>query len=77
VVLAGRLRQAVAVLNPGVPAAAREDAICQVLDLGTPVLLAANRHSSRRLATPPFQCEFRHALAIPTAPIPSQRRPHP
>ena len=49
VVLAGRLRQAVALLNPGVPAAAREDAVRQVLDLGTPVLLAANRHFHRLL----------------------------
>ncbi|MEO6746972.1 MAG: type I restriction endonuclease, partial [Caldimonas sp.] len=43
VVLVGRLRRAVAALNPGVPAAARDDAVRQVLDLGTPVLLAANR----------------------------------
>ena len=49
VVLAGRLRQAVAILNPAVPAAAREDAIRQVLDLGTPVLLAANRQFHRLL----------------------------
>ncbi len=51
VVLAGRLRQAVAVLNPEVPAAAREDAVRQVLDLGTPVLLAANRQFHRLLVT--------------------------
>ena len=49
VLLLGRLRSAVAALNPGVPAAAREDAIRQVLDLGTPVLLAANRHFHRLL----------------------------
>ena len=49
VVLGGRLRQAVAALNPGVPASAREDAIRQVLDLGTPVLLAANRQFHRLL----------------------------
>jgi hypothetical protein len=41
VLLLGRLRSAVAALNPRVPVAAREDAIRQVLDLGTPVLLAA------------------------------------
>ena len=49
VVLAARLRQAVAILNPGVPPAAREDAVRQVLDLGTPVLLAANRQFHRLL----------------------------
>ncbi|CAN7228560.1 type I restriction endonuclease subunit R [Pseudorhodoferax sp. LjRoot39] len=49
VLLLARLRQAVATLNPGVPAAARDDAIRQVLDLGTPVLLAANRQFHRLL----------------------------
>lgn len=49
VLLLGRLRSAVAALNPTVPAAAREDAIRQVQDLGTPVLLAANRHFHRLL----------------------------
>src|SRR3989338_8761741 len=43
VVLVGRLRAAVARLNPAIPAAAREDAIKQVVDLGTPVLLSANK----------------------------------
>ena len=42
-VLVERLRSAVARLNPAIPAAAREDAIQQVLELGTPVLLSANR----------------------------------
>lgn len=51
VVLVSRLRQAVAALNPGVPAAARDDAIRQVLDLGTPALMAANRHFHRLLVT--------------------------
>lgn len=51
VVLVQRLRLAVAALNPAVPAAAREDAIKQVLDLGTPVLLAANRHFHRLLVS--------------------------
>ena len=51
VVLTGRLRQAVAVLNPNVPAAARDDAVRQVLDLGTPVLLAANRQFHRVLVS--------------------------
>ena len=43
VVLAGRLREAIARLNPGIPATAREDGLQRVLDLGTPSLLAANR----------------------------------
>ncbi len=51
VLLPQRLRQAVHALNPTVPAAAREDAVRQVLDLGTPVLLAANRHFHRLLVT--------------------------
>ncbi|AYM98106.1 type I restriction endonuclease subunit R [Acidovorax sp. 1608163] len=43
VVLPFRLREAVNRLNPGIPVAAREDAIKQVTDLGIPSLLAANR----------------------------------
>ena len=43
VVLVERLRAAVERLNPAIPAAAREDAIKQVVDLGTPVLLSANK----------------------------------
>jgi type I restriction enzyme R subunit len=43
VVLCERLRSAIARLNPSIPLAAREDAIRQVLDLGIPSLLAANR----------------------------------
>lgn len=43
VVLAGRLREAIARLNPQVPAVAREDALHRVLDLGIPSLLSANR----------------------------------
>ena len=49
VVLAERLRAAIERLNPGVPAAARDDALAQVLALGTPVLLAANRQFHRLL----------------------------
>ena len=49
VLLIERLRQAVAALNPNVPHAAREDAVKQVVDLGTPVLLAANRQFHRLL----------------------------
>ncbi|MDP2768821.1 MAG: type I restriction endonuclease subunit R [Giesbergeria sp.] len=43
VLLLGRLREAIARLNPGIPAAAREDAVQQVQDLGLPAQLAANR----------------------------------
>ena len=51
VLLIERLRSAIASLNPGVPVAARDDALRQVLDLGTPVLLAANRQFHRLLVT--------------------------
>jgi type I restriction enzyme, R subunit len=43
VVLAGRLRDAIARLNPAVPLAARDDALRKVLNLDVPVLLSANR----------------------------------
>ena len=43
VLLVGRLREAINRLNPLVPLVAREDAVQQVLNLDTPVLLAANR----------------------------------
>jgi type I restriction enzyme R subunit len=49
VVLEGRLRSAIARLNPAIPAPAREDALRQVLDLGSPALLAANRLFHRLL----------------------------
>ena len=49
VVLVERLRNAINRLNPLVPLAAREDALQQVLNLDTPVLLAANRHFHRLL----------------------------
>ncbi|RJG01997.1 type I restriction endonuclease subunit R [Noviherbaspirillum sedimenti] len=49
VILAGRLRDAIARLNPSVPAAAREDALRQVLNLDTPALLPANRNFHRML----------------------------
>lgn len=39
-----RLRSAIARLNPQVPLVAREDALAQVMDLGIPTMLAANRH---------------------------------
>ena len=51
VLLIGRLRQAAVALNPTVPAAAREDAVKHVVDLGQPVLLAANRRFHRLLVT--------------------------
>ena len=43
VVLAFRLREAIGRLNPAVPTAAREDALQQVLNLGLPAQLSANR----------------------------------
>jgi type I restriction enzyme, R subunit len=51
VILTGRLRTAIDRLNPGVPAAAREDALKQVLDLGIPALLSANRRFHQLLVT--------------------------
>jgi type I restriction enzyme R subunit len=49
VVLVERLRAAINRLNPLVPLVAREDALQQVLNLDTPVLLAANRAFHRLL----------------------------
>lgn len=49
VLLPQRLRDAIARLNPHIPLAAREDAFKQVQDLGTPVLMSANRHFHRLL----------------------------
>ncbi|MFJ2988190.1 type I restriction endonuclease subunit R [Collimonas sp. NPDC087041] len=49
VVLVERLRNAINRLNPLVPLIAREDALQQVLNLDTPVLLAANRAFHRLL----------------------------
>ena len=49
VVLVDHLRNAINRLNPLVPLVAREDALQQVLNLDTPVLLAANRHFHRLL----------------------------
>ena len=42
-VLPFRLREAITLLNPGIPTSAREDAIKQVMDLGIPSQLSANR----------------------------------
>ncbi|SED49008.1 type I restriction enzyme, R subunit [Burkholderia sp. WP9] len=44
VLLVERLRTAIALLNPEVPASARDDALRQVLNLDTPAMLSANRH---------------------------------
>ena len=49
VVLIERLRAAINRLNPGISAAAREDALKQVIDLGIPSLLSANRHFHKLL----------------------------
>lgn len=43
VILRGPLRAAMARLNPNIPLAAQQDALQQVLDLGIPSLLSANR----------------------------------
>ena len=43
VLLRQRLRAAIGRLNPGIPAAAREEALKQLVDLGIPSQLAANR----------------------------------
>jgi type I restriction enzyme R subunit len=51
VILTGRLREAIARLNPGVPAAARDDALKQVVDLGIAALLTANRRFHQLLVT--------------------------
>lgn len=47
--LAFRLREAIHKLNPDVPVTAREDALKQVLDLGIPSLISANRHFHKLL----------------------------
>ena len=49
VVLVSCLRAAIDRLNPSVPAAAREDAFKQVLDMGQPALLSGNRAFHRVL----------------------------
>lgn len=49
VLLVGRLREAISRLNPTVTLVAREDALQQVLNLDTPVLLAANRETAVQL----------------------------
>lgn len=43
VLLRRRLSAAIHKLNPNLPASARDDALVQVLDLGIPALLSANR----------------------------------
>ena len=49
VVLAGRLRAAMARLNPGIPEEAREEALRKVLRVGTPSLTQTNRAFHRML----------------------------
>ncbi len=50
VLLVERLRSAIARLNPSIPAQARADALQQVVDLGIPILLSANRRFHQLLA---------------------------
>ena len=49
VLLPFRLREAIHKLNPNIPTAARDDALKQVLDLGIPSLLSANRNFHKLL----------------------------
>jgi type I restriction enzyme R subunit len=49
VLLRERLRVAINTLNPTIPAAARDDAFKQMLDLGIPVQLSANRRLHQML----------------------------
>ena len=49
VLLVDRLRKAIARLNPDIPNVARDDALKQVLDLGVPSQLAANRQFHKLL----------------------------
>jgi len=49
VVLPGRLRVAIARLNPTIPEEAREDALRKVLRIGTPALVQTNRAFHRML----------------------------
>jgi type I restriction enzyme R subunit len=49
VLLPFRLREAIHRLNPEIPTAAKEDALKQVMDLGIPALLTANRHFHKLL----------------------------
>ena len=51
VLLIERLRSAITRLNPSVPLAAREDALKQVVDLGLPIQLSANRLFHRLLVS--------------------------
>jgi len=51
VILVERLHSAVNRLNPSIPLVARQDAVQQVLDLGVPVLLTANRRVHQLLVT--------------------------
>jgi type I restriction enzyme R subunit len=51
VVLTQRLSDAIDRLNPGIPLPARQDALQQVLNLGIPALLSANRRFHQLLVT--------------------------
>ena len=51
VLLPFRLREAITRLNPDIPTIAREHALKEVLDLGIPALLSANRHFHKLLVS--------------------------
>lgn len=59
VLLRGRLGAAIQKLNPSIRASAGDDALAQVLDLGTPALLSANR--------------VVHKLLVCGVPVPQQK----
>jgi type I restriction enzyme R subunit len=64
VVLAGRLRAAIARLNPALPEAAREDALRQVLRVAGPGLIESNRRF-HALLTGGVPVEYRRADGSP------------
>ena len=51
VILRARLQDAIHRLNPNIPTAAKDDALKQVLDLGIPALLSANRQFHKLLVS--------------------------
>ncbi|GAB2942920.1 type I restriction endonuclease subunit R [Aquaspirillum soli] len=51
VLLPLRLREAIHRLNPDIPTLAKEDALKQVMDLGVPILLSANRYFHKLLVS--------------------------
>lgn len=70
VVLPFRLREAIQRLNPGIPTAAREDALQQVLNLGIPSLLSANRATHDAVAQVVARMDAEGAeVSLPGSPV--------